>query len=169
MAERSTLAMTGTNPAALVGRPKVDLDGFEGRVKWVHVDPPVFTIDGFLTEEECEAVLRLTHQSLPPDAGRVIRLQSRSGNANNTKRAASSNRFSTTWYVRYACAAVQPLLRSLSRLLPTTPLNQVEEVQLVQYLGESQGFGWHTDSLSAETSHHRCRRSARSDVAGVSR
>jgi hypothetical protein len=34
-------------------------------------------------------------------------------------------------------------------LLPNVALDQVEEVQLVRYEGEGQGFGWHEDALSA--------------------
>ena len=32
--------------------------------------------------------------------------------------------------------------------MPDIQLEQTEEVQLVQYMGEGQGFGWHEDALS---------------------
>ena len=43
-----------------------------------------------------------------------------------------------------------PLLRSLMQLLPDIQLEQTEEVQLVRYMGEGQGFGWHEDALSEQ-------------------
>eukprot|EP00536_Pseudo-nitzschia_multiseries_P004375 jgi/Psemu1/295551/fgenesh1_pm.72_\ len=78
-ASRSRAAMEGPNPPALEGRCPVDL-GFSG-IKWLHVDPPVLIVDDFLTAAECSDVLSLTGDRLPPDAGRVIKIQSRVGSA----------------------------------------------------------------------------------------
>jgi hypothetical protein len=36
------------------------------------------------------------------------------------------------------------------QLLPDIQLEQTEEVQLVRYMGEGQGFGWHEDALSEQ-------------------
>ena len=144
-ATRSRDAMRGPYPTALDGRCQVDLDGFDGGVRFVHVDPPILVVDNFLTEAECNATLQLTTQQLPADAGRVIRLESRS-----YAEADHTNRLSTTWYVRYGCAAVAPLLNSLVTLLPNVRLKQVEEVQLVRYAGSGQGFGWHEDALNED-------------------
>ena len=54
------------------------------------------------------------------------------------------------WYVRYGAPQLAPLLRSLLQLLPEIQLEQMEEVQLVRYMGEGEGFGWHEDALSEE-------------------
>ena len=43
-----------------------------------------------------------------------------------------------------------PLLRSRMQLLPDIQLEQTEEVQLVRYMGDGQGFGWHEDALSEQ-------------------
>lgn len=147
-------AMAGTNPPALEGRCDVDLEGFSGGVRFVHVDPPVLVVDNFLTGKECDAVLELMSDRLPPDAGRVVQIESRTNNQERASVAAAAaappSRMSTTWYVRYGCAAVAPLLNGLAELLPNVSLRRVEEVQLVRYAGSSQGFAWHEDALPAD-------------------
>lgn len=148
MANRARDAMRGTHPTALEGRCNINLDGFDGRVQWLHVDPPVMMVDDFLTDVECDAVLELANVSPPPGVGRVIKIESRLSDSN--KMRASASRSSTTWYVRYAAAAVAPLLNGLLELLPKVALEQLEEVQLVRYAGEGQGFGWHEDALGVD-------------------
>mmetsp|Transcript_31388 Transcript_31388/g.66851 ORF Transcript_31388/g.66851 Transcript_31388/m.66851 type:complete len:375 (-) Transcript_31388:192-1316(-) len=151
IADRARNAMAGSHPAALEGRCDVDLGAFDGRVKWLHVDPPVMIVDGFLTDAECDEVLRLTDVSPPPFVGRVIRIESRLSESNKSSSTSSTVlRLSTTWYVRYAAAALSPLLRGLRKLLPNVALERVEEVQLVRYEGEGQGFGWHEDVLGID-------------------
>jgi hypothetical protein len=44
------------------------------------------------------------------------------------------------------------LLRGIVHLLPNIVLEQVEEIQLVQYAGTQQGFGWHEDVLPIHSS-----------------
>ena len=150
-ATRATEAMAGANPTALEGRPEVNLQNAE----WLHVDPPVLIVDDFITDKECEEVLRLTTAQPPPDAGRIIQIESRSYADGRDDSSASTNaednhRISTTWYVRYGCDAVAPLLSGLSNLLPKINVEQVEEVQLVRYAGSGQGFGWHEDALEKD-------------------
>lgn len=135
--------MVGRHPLALKGRCEVDIDVGKG-VRFVHVDPPVLVVDDLLTQRECDEVLRLTTAQLPPDAGRVIRIASQSNTAGN------NHRVSTTWYVRYGCAAVAPLLDAVMALLPRVALERIEEVQLVRYAGEGQGFKWHEDALEEQ-------------------
>ena len=141
-ATRATEAMAGANPTALEGRPEVNLQNAE----WLHVDPPVLIVHDFISDKECEEVLRLTTAQPPPDAGRIIQIESRSYSYGRDDSSASTNvednhRISTTWYVRYGCDAVAPLLSGLSNLLPKINVEQVEEVQLVRYAGSGQGFG----------------------------
>mmetsp|Transcript_22830 Transcript_22830/g.40712 ORF Transcript_22830/g.40712 Transcript_22830/m.40712 type:complete len:366 (+) Transcript_22830:212-1309(+) len=145
MADRARHAMAGVSPTSLEGRCDVNLDGFDCRVKWLHVDPPVLTVDDFLTDKECDAALQLKNVSPPPGVGRVIKVESQLSDSNKSR--GGSTRTSTTWYVRYAADALAPLLDGLSELLPKVALEQVEEVQLVRYEGEGQGFGWHKDDL----------------------
>lgn len=145
MADRARNAMAGASPTSLDGRCDVNLDGFDDRVQWLHVDPPVLIVDGFLTDEECDDALQLTNVSPPPGVGRVIKMESRLSDSNKSRGVAT--RSSTTWYVRYAADALAPLLDGISILLPRVALEQLEEVQLVRYEGEGQGFGWHTDDL----------------------
>jgi hypothetical protein len=140
-------------PAVLESRCAVNLQTFNnGRCKaqWLHVDPPVFIVDNFLTEQECDDILRITISPPPAGVGRVIKLESRMSESNKANNKGTAVRLSTTWYVRYGAPQVAPLLRSLLHLLPDIQLEQTEEVQLVRYMGEGQGFGWHEDTLSME-------------------
>lgn len=161
LAERAKQAMKGSNPPALEGRCAVNLDydtkthrenhsrsDKQNSVQWLHVDPPVFIVDDFLTQAECDNILQLTTHQLPPDAGRVIQLTSKVVSSRTYK---PQTRQSTTWYVRYGCKALAPLFHGLSQLLPEVQLNQMEEVQLVQYAGPGQGFAWHEDALDDQT------------------
>ena len=164
IAERARCAMmsSSTNnhhhsnnkqPAALQDRCSVNLDAFHnGRCKaqWLHVDPPVLTVDNFLTEQECDDIRRITIFPPPAGVGRVIKLESRLSESNKSNNQGTAVRLSTTWYVRYGAPQVAPLLRSLMQLLPDIQLEQTEEVQLVRYMGEGQGFGWHEDALSEQ-------------------
>ncbi|KAL7552777.1 hypothetical protein ACHAWF_016021 [Thalassiosira exigua] len=150
LARRARRAMAGTDPPALEGRCAVDFDGCDGRARWLHVDPPVIVVDDFLTDAECDEVLKLQSVSPPPGAGRVIKIESRLSDANERDDAATAVRRSTTWYVRYGAPAATPLLEGLLALLPSVRLEQLEEVQLVRYEGSGQGFGWHEDALAAD-------------------
>ena len=77
--------MSSTNhhhnkPAALQDRCSVNLDAFHnGRCKaqWLHVDPPVLTVDNFFTEQECDDIRRITISPPPAGVVRVIKLKSR--------------------------------------------------------------------------------------------
>mmetsp|Transcript_3724 Transcript_3724/g.10579 ORF Transcript_3724/g.10579 Transcript_3724/m.10579 type:complete len:380 (+) Transcript_3724:149-1288(+) len=148
-ATRATRAMVGTHPSALEGRPEVNLE--TPNLKWLHVDPPVLIVDDFISDAECDEILRLTTAQPPADAGRIIQLESRSyadgGPESSSTDTDNNHRISTTWYVRYGCDAVAPLLGGLTDLLPKVKVEQVEEVQLVRYAGSGQGFGWHEDAL----------------------
>ena len=163
IAEKARCAMMSTNnniesstsqpPAALKDRCSINMDAFNnGRCKaqFLHVDPPVLTVDNFLTEQECNDILRITISPPPAGVGRVIKLESRLSESNKSNNEGTAVRRSTTWYVRYGAPQVAPLLRSLMQLLPDIQLEQTEEVQLVRYMGEGQGFGWHEDALSEE-------------------
>ena len=66
LTERARSAMAGRNPPALEGRSNVNLEGFNGQIKWLHVDPPVLTVDNFLSYNECDEILKLQSVSLPP-------------------------------------------------------------------------------------------------------
>lgn len=87
LAERARSAMTGCPPPALEGRLKVNFDAFD--VHWEHVDPPVLTIDNFLTEEECDNLLSMTNVSPPQGAGRVIQMESRTSASNRVRSGAT--------------------------------------------------------------------------------
>lgn len=142
--------------APLNSRCMVNLNPFNNnngrfcKAQWLHVDPPVFIVDDFLTETECNEVMRLTISPPPAGVGRVIKIGSRLSESNKSNHESTAVRLSTTWYVRFGSPQVAPLLRGVLQLLPNIRLEQVEEIQLVQYLGEGQGFGWHEDALSRE-------------------
>jgi hypothetical protein len=148
LADKARNAMAGTHPAALEGRCNVNFNAFNGQVNWLHIDPPVISVDNFLSDQECNEILKLQEVSPPPGAGRVLRMESRLSDSNKERSGGTAVRSSTTWYVRYGAPAVVPLLRSLLQLLPDVQLGQCEEIQLVRYQGGGQGFGWHEDILS---------------------
>eukprot|EP00984_Skeletonema_dohrnii_P020905 scaffold10301_cov115-Skeletonema_dohrnii-CCMP3373.AAC.1 len=87
IAERARCAMMSNKPAALQDRCSVNLDAFHnGRCKaqWLHVDPPVLTVDNFLTEQECDDIRRITISPPPAGVGRVIKLESRLSESNKS-------------------------------------------------------------------------------------
>ena len=156
LADRARNAMAGVHPTALEGRCRIDLERFDGRLKWLHVDPPVVIVDNFLSDVDCTKMLELQSVSPPMGAGRVIKIESRlsdsdSDSDSNTSRSNSHHvRSSTTWYARYGAPAVAPLLSGLLALLPNVALEQLEEVQLVRYEGGGQGFSWHEDVVNVD-------------------
>ena len=88
-------------------------------------------MENFLTEQECDDILRITTSPSPPaGVGRVIRLESRLSESNKSNNEGTAVRLSTTWYVRYGAPQVAPLLRSLLQLLPDIQLEQLEEISL---------------------------------------
>lgn len=149
LAKRALDAMSGPYPPALEGHCSINFD-FNSQVRWQHVDPPVLTIDNFLSDDECDNILTLQSVSPPAGAGRVIKMESRISHSNLKRSGSTAVRSSTTWYVRYGAPQIKPLLNNLLRLLQSVKLEQCEEVQIVRYQGGSQGFGWHEDILSAD-------------------
>ena len=149
LAQRAEYAMSGPYPPALEGHCNVNFD-FNDQIQWQHVDPPVLTIDNFLSDKECDDILKLQNVSPPPGAGRVIKMESRISHSNLERSGGTAIRSSTTWYVRYGAPQIKPLLKNLLHLLPNVKLEQCEEVQLVRYQGGGQGFGWHEDVLSVD-------------------
>ena len=149
--------MSSTNhhhnkPAALQDRCSLNLDALHNgpcKAQWLHVDPPVLTVDNFFTEQECDDIRRITISPPPAGVVRVIKLKSRLSESKSNDQG-TAVRLSTTLYVRYGAPQVAPLLRSRMQLLPDIQLEQTEEVQLVRYMGEGQGFGWHEDALSEQ-------------------
>lgn len=149
--------MSSTNhhhnkPAALQDRCSLNLDALHNgpcKAQWLHVDPPVLTVDNFFTEQECDDIRRITISPPPAGVVRVIKLKSRLSESKSNNQG-TAVRLSTTLYVRYGAPQVAPLLRSRMQLLPDIQLEQTEEVQLVRYMGDGQGFGWHEDALSEQ-------------------
>ena len=90
-------------PAALQDRCSVNLDAFHnGRCKaqWLHVDPPVLTVDNFFTEQECDDIRRITISPPPAGVVRVIKLKSRLSESKSNNQG-TAVRLSTTLHVRY--------------------------------------------------------------------
>jgi hypothetical protein len=147
LADRSRAAMHGSHPAALEGRCRINFQEWNDQIHWLHVDPPVLLVDNFISDQECDDILKLQDVSPPPGTGRVIKIESRVSDSNKERSGPTAVRSSTTWYVRFGAPAVKPLLRALLKLLPDVKLEQCEEIQLVRYQGGGQGFGWHEDML----------------------
>jgi len=103
-------------------------------IKVIHLDPPVFVIDGFWSAEECDA-----YRALADDETKAYMLQQSA-----TFSAISANaRTSTTWFVRYQDA---PGLVGRAATLLGSPVDTFEEPQLVRYQ-PGQRFTWHYDAV----------------------
>lgn len=122
-------APAGTLSAAL---PGLDL-AYPG-LKVLHADPPVLSVDGFLSEDECAAFAALRDE---PAAVHELS-QSATFSAST-----ASARTSTSWFVAYQRAA--PLLARAAALLGAR-LRRFEEPQLVRYT-PGQCFNWHYDAV----------------------
>ena len=99
--------------------PTIDLS-YPG-LRVLHLDPPVLAIDGFFTDEECDAYRALA-ECTSGDAHRLEQSATFGGT--------STARTSTTWFLRLQ--AVPNLLARVSALLGA-PLENFEEPQLVRY------------------------------------
>ena len=125
--DRSALADRDVHP--------IDLD-FPG-LKVLHLDPPIFRVEGLLSEAECKDLIELT------DTGRCFELP----RASNTDGAgAASRRTSTTWYGRFREAAARPLVDRASKLFRNISADYFEEIQIARYL-PGQEFKWHEDAF----------------------
>eukprot|EP00578_Thalassiosira_sp_NH16_P012376 CAMPEP_0181123802 /NCGR_PEP_ID=MMETSP1071-20121207/26114_1 /TAXON_ID=35127 /ORGANISM="Thalassiosira sp., Strain NH16" /LENGTH=414 /DNA_ID=CAMNT_0023209009 /DNA_START=89 /DNA_END=1333 /DNA_ORIENTATION=+ len=103
----------------------------------LHKDPPVFQIDNFLTEEECESYKSMVepNDNEPPKAFQIT--------SPTFSSLSISRRTSTTWFCKYD--GVTTLLSKGQQLL-SVGLSQMEEPQIVRYrTGEE--FSWHYDEI----------------------
>ncbi len=118
-------------PLDLIASTRPTLDTADPKLRVVHLDPLVLTIDDFLSTDECADVIALTERYEPTRSP--------------TFGASGVTRTSTTWYVRY-----QEVVRSLDRAsrLVGLPIEHFEEPQIVCYQ-PGQSFGWHYDAVPA--------------------
>ena len=118
-------------------------EGNKWKLKLLHNDPPVFQIDNFFTEDECQSYMSMVDPQSKHDDQ-----QQQSNAVQMTSPTFSSlsisRRTSTTWFCRYK--SVTTLLAKAQRLLNNVKLNQFEEPQVVRYrTGEE--FSWHYDEI----------------------
>ncbi|KAL1528167.1 hypothetical protein AB1Y20_009528 [Prymnesium parvum] len=100
----------------------------------LHLDPPVWIVDGFFSAEECES-----YRALAEDAQRALRLEQSATFSASTATA----RTSATWFIRYQDA---PQLLARAAALLGRPVDHFEEPQLVRY-EPGQRFTWHYDAI----------------------
>jgi len=112
----------------------LDLD-FPG-LRVVHLDPPVFVVEGFLTPKECDDIVQLSEDPLN---GYEVGSPTFS-----SQLSASASRTSTSWFLRYE--AVPTLVERVSALLKGVDQTCFEEPQLVRY-EPGQQFKWHLDGV----------------------
>ncbi len=109
--------------------PNVDLK--YPNLKALFGDPPVITVDDFLTKDICESYIKRAQVK-----GVQINSQTFSSSS-------ASTRTSTTWYMNYQ--DVPELIHYASKLTGVSPLH-FEEPQIVRYeIG--QQFSWHYDAI----------------------
>jgi hypothetical protein len=153
-AKIKTESEAALGPADMSRHIKVDL-GHRG-IKLVHMDPPIFTIDGFFTDQECEKLGQnpstitrghafdshtLTSKATPmlttSETTRYISAGTDGEESGDSYQVASatfggaataSNRRSTTWYLKYEKAT--ELVGKAMRLLPGVELENCEEPQV---------------------------------------
>lgn len=116
--------------------PSLDLNWPGLRV--LHYDPPVFTVDNFFSDEECDAYAALRDEG--PDVVHEL-----TQSATFSEMSASA-RTSTTWFAAYQ--NVPTLLARAAALLGIEDLRRFEEPQLVRYKA-GQYFSWHCDAVPA--------------------
>jgi len=102
------------------------------KMKIMHLDPLVLTVDDFFTPAECEAYLAMAEN---PSSHQI-------GSATFSSMTATS-RTSTTWFLRYQDVA---WFLDKARALTGRPFCEFEEPQLVRYL-PGEAFGWHYDAV----------------------
>ena len=107
-------------------------------LKLLHKDPPVFQIDNFFTEEECELYKSMTTNTDDEQQPKAVQITSPTFSSHSISR-----RTSTTWFCRYD--GVPTLLAKAQQLLNVN-ISQMEEPQIVRYRN-GQEFSWHYDEI----------------------
>ena len=121
----------------------------------IHVDPPVFRIDDFLSGRECQSLASLVDDDIATSSlssggkGRPAQKVQRmpSPTFSSSSYASVSRRTSTTWFCRYD--AVPALLAKVRRLLDVD-VGRMEEPQVVRYR-PGEEFSWHYDAVPRTT------------------
>lgn len=109
-------------------------------LKMLHKDPPVFTIENFFTEEECQLYMSMVEPNDANDSEQTNAVQITSPTFSSNS---ISRRTSTTWFCRYE--GVPTFLAKAQHLLGVE-LSRMEEPQVVRYrTGEE--FSWHYDEV----------------------
>ena len=123
--------------AALAHAKAHPVDLGDPRLAVLHLDPPVYRVQGFLSTEECAALIALTA------SGRCREMPKAAG---TFAAGEAPRRTSTTWYARYREPACAPLLRRARALFRGVPFAHFEELQLARYL-PGERFRWHEDAV----------------------
>lgn len=119
------------------------------KLRVLHVDPLVLTIDDFFSAEECD---RYVDMSLSPssstgdDRTAVDSYETRSKTVGKDA-AAKAQRTSTTWFHHYKNAP--ELMAKASRLIGLDGIDRWEEPQTVRYR-RNERFTWHLDALAPQ-------------------
>lgn len=97
------------------------------KLKMLHKSPPVFQIDNFFTEEECNLYKSMVENdnNKSDEEQKVMQVSSPTFSSHSISR-----RTSTTWFCRYD--AVPTLLAKAQQLLSSVDLCQFEEPQIVR-------------------------------------
>lgn len=95
------------------------------KLKMLHRSPPVFQIDNFFTEEECNLYKSMVENDNNKEEQKVMQVSSPTFSSHSISR-----RTSTTWFCRYD--AVPTLLAKAQQLLSSVDLCQFEEPQIVR-------------------------------------
>lgn len=104
-------------------------------------DPPVYTVDDFLTEQQCDAIVDTAQRH-----GEVV-TTSRTYLLHNNSTSAQSKevRNSTTWYVDANYPVIEEMCSKVS-LLTGHSVSTFEEPQVVRYR-PGQYYAWHQDAI----------------------
>ena len=94
------------------------------KLKMLHKSPPVFQIDNFFTEDECNLYKSMVEKDNKEEQ-KVMQISSPTFSSHSISR-----RTSTTWFCRYD--AVPTLLAKAQQLLSSADLCQFEEPQIVR-------------------------------------
>ena len=124
------------------------------KVRVLHVDPMILSVDDFFTPDECDQYIRQSetksmgsnhnnnnNKNIRNGGGSVMQSQSPTVGKDA---AAKAQRTSTTFYHKYE--TVPELMSKATRLLGITTIHQWEEPQTVRYR-KNEKFTWHLDAL----------------------
>lgn len=114
------------------------------KVKVLHIDPLVITVEDFFTDEECDRYVNLCANPKKHTSNENMPMMLSSKTVGKDA-ISKSQRSSTTWFHHFK--NVPELMAKASRLLGLDSIDRWEEPQTVRYR-QTEKYTWHLDALA---------------------